>query len=145
MLAYVVIVADVTADEYIKARRRMTYQNKGDTYQSVRRHQIPHGNSSSFVFQIAPFYDSYDARVKMRPYSLMPKWQASKIGVNDLVVVDARLTRWLCDDKGVTKYYGEWKNWRIGFELCAVSMLFEGPDERPVELEEQTTIADFEF
>ena len=81
----------------------------------------------------------------MRPYNLMTKCDTCNIGVNDLVLVDARLTRWQCEEDGTTKYYGNWTNWRLGLELCAVSLWFQGPDEETAEITEAAAHSDFEF
>lgn len=64
----------------------------------------------------------------------MEKYLASSIGVNDLVIVEARLTRWKCDEKGNTAYRGTWDRYRVGFELGAVSLLFVGPETAPPDL-----------
>ncbi|KAH9829286.1 uncharacterized protein C8Q71DRAFT_728158 [Rhodofomes roseus] len=95
------------------ARKQMTYWTKSQR-------------------SVAPFNDFYDATASFKTYSSMEKWPTSSVGANDVVLLEVHLTRWMCEEDGKGKYKGEWKDskfHRVGFELCAASMLFIGPDE----------------
>ena len=56
-------------------------------------------------------------------------WPIEKIGANDLVIMEVRIRRWKCDNTGKSRYTKEWEPYRVGLELCAISMLAVGPDE----------------
>ncbi|EPS97376.1 hypothetical protein FOMPIDRAFT_1052358 [Fomitopsis schrenkii] len=94
----------------ITARRRMTFRVKSRT-------------------AIARFDDCYDTTKIVRPYTLLSKWPAHAVGVNDLVLLEVRVNRWQCDDKGRTLYDGDWKSFRVGLELLVVSVMFEAMEQ----------------
>ncbi len=76
--------------------------------------------------QILPFNAIYDARECFRPKRDMPAISAQAIGKGDLVLVEALVSRWKTSkDKKNRK---GWSLWDVGFELQAVSHLFDAPE-----------------
>lgn len=95
--------------------------------------------------QAGIFTACYDATKTFTAYGAMEKYTASLIGVNDLVVVEVRLTKWKCDGKGKARYKGDWEQYRVGLELGAVSLLHRGPDTPPPDFLDTKSGADIAF
>lgn len=50
------------------------------------------------------------------------------IDVNDLVIVECRMTRFKCDPKsGAGLNTSTWSSWHTSLELQAISLLLDGP------------------
>ncbi|OBZ73355.1 hypothetical protein A0H81_07235 [Grifola frondosa] len=91
------------------SRKLMLTRSKGDTVSSAM-----------------PFDRVYDATCRFGPKSTMKKISPAALGKNDIVLVEAFVTRWKAGDKKT--YSKSWSTWRCGLELNNLSLLFVAPD-----------------
>ncbi|KAI9067795.1 hypothetical protein FKP32DRAFT_1563037 [Trametes sanguinea] len=70
------------------------------------------------------FSEVYDARPKLKAWSIMDKIDPSRVQKTDVVVVECYIKRFKMRD-GNNRY--GWKTWTVGFELLRIAQLLVGP------------------
>ncbi|OCH89709.1 hypothetical protein OBBRIDRAFT_653924 [Obba rivulosa] len=110
----------------------------GDLIWANRRMVSYHHGTAHTV----PFVDVYDGRVSFGSKTSMPKLSPLYISRNDVVLVEATLTRWKIGEESESSQDGQnaetssraarnmgWTSWKTGFELQSITLLFEGPED----------------
>ncbi|RDX44577.1 hypothetical protein OH76DRAFT_1487015 [Lentinus brumalis] len=94
-------------------------------YASRMMSRQPKGEDATIIL---PFTALYDARERFRPKKDMTAISPQAIGKGDLVLVETLVSRWKTSkDKKNRK---GWSLWDVGFELQAISHLFDAPEGR---------------
>ncbi|TFY60993.1 hypothetical protein EVJ58_g4792 [Rhodofomes roseus] len=76
-----------------------------------RRHMV-YRSKHEMDSRPTPFNDCYDATQTLKPYASMSAWPTPEVGVNDLLMMEVRVTRWKCNAEGNAAYKTGWERYR---------------------------------
>lgn len=65
----------------------------------------------------------------MQAKDKMFKVPAGEIGTNDVVVIEAHISRFRVDDADNLTYRGPWKRFKTSFDITAINLLARGSDD----------------
>ena len=81
--------------------------------------------------QVPEFSEIYNGAKGVREKRRMDKMRASELGINDVVIAEATITRWDSSSKGeqntARPARREWREWRVELRLESLTFIREGP------------------